>query len=385
MAIKNQISDQSLTTTSSPSFDLLTLNNLVSTPETIHLNNTLPTVTLTAASSDFQIIVYDQPSSGGQVTLPDATTLSVGRRFLFTLSNENTPGFQSTTITTPGFTYFATVPPIEGIVCSVSFTVLNNSSSEGLWDVEWYTPGSNDIIGGGGYPLQVSLGGTGLTSISANQLLYGAGTGLIGQLSTGNNRVLVTNGSGVPILSTTLPTGLAMQTPASITLTNGTGLPIGGITGLGTGVAAALAIATNNANSGGLATTVYNTYTPAVAFGGASVGITYSGTPFGNYLIVGKLCIVNIGINMTNKGSSTGNATITLPVAAGAISNTQNVPINLVQQLTYTGSMIGGSIASSGSVVTLYQSTTASNLAILTDVNFANNTNIYCTFCYMTA
>jgi hypothetical protein len=53
-----------------------------------------------------------------------------------------------------------------------------------------------------------------------------------------NNGVLVTNGSGVPSISTTLPNGLAMGTPASITLTNGTGLPIStGVSGLGTGVA----------------------------------------------------------------------------------------------------------------------------------------------------
>ena len=42
-------------------------------------------------------------------------------------------------------------------------------------------------------------------------------------MATANNGVLVTSAGGVPSISTTLPSGLAMQTPASIVLTNATG------------------------------------------------------------------------------------------------------------------------------------------------------------------
>jgi hypothetical protein len=65
-----------------------------------------------------------------------------------------------------------------------------------------------------------------------------------------NNGVLVTNGSGVPSISTTLPNGLAMGTPDSITLMNGTGLPIStGVSGLGTGVATTLGLPVNGSGS----------------------------------------------------------------------------------------------------------------------------------------
>ncbi len=60
------------------------------------------------------------------------------------------------------------------------------------------------------------------------------------------------------------------------------------------------------------------TFTPVLAFGGASTGITYS-TQLGNYRIVGNMLFFNIHLTLTSNGSSTGNATITgLPVAAAA-------------------------------------------------------------------
>ncbi len=60
-----------------------------------------------------------------------------------------------------------------------------------------------------------------------NELAYyaAAGTAVSG-LTTIASGVLVTNGSGVPAISTAFPNGLSMGTPASITLTNGTGLNI---------------------------------------------------------------------------------------------------------------------------------------------------------------
>lgn len=86
------------------------------------------------------------------------------------------------------------------------------------------------------------LGGAGngtVNSGTGNQLAYYATTGTaVSGLSSANSGVLVTNGSGVPSISTTLPSGLALGTPASGTLTNATGLPIStGVAGLGSGVA----------------------------------------------------------------------------------------------------------------------------------------------------
>jgi len=58
------------------------------------------------------------------------------------------------------------------------------------------------------------------------------------------------------------------------------------------------------------------TFTPVLAFGGASVGITYS-IQTGKYTRTGNVVTITMIIALSSKGSSTGNATITgLPIAA---------------------------------------------------------------------
>ena len=55
------------------------------------------------------------------------------------------------------------------------------------------------------------------------------------------------------------------------------------------------------------------TFTPTIAFGGNSVGVTYSAQT-GAYTKIGNRVFVNITMTLTSRGSSTGNATIqTLP------------------------------------------------------------------------
>jgi hypothetical protein len=101
--------------------------------------------------------------------------------------------------------------------------------------------GSGNFVDAGGACTTGGGGGT-VSSGTINQLGVYASTGTtISGLATANSGVLVTSGSGVPSISTTLPNGLALGTPGSVTLTNGTGLPIAGITGLGTGVGTWLA------------------------------------------------------------------------------------------------------------------------------------------------
>ena len=73
----------------------------------------------------------------------------------------------------------------------------------------------------------MASGATYPNTYTANNLLYASSTTAVTGLSTANSSVLVTNGSGVPSLSTTLP-NIAIGTPTSGTLTNCTGLPVAG-------------------------------------------------------------------------------------------------------------------------------------------------------------
>jgi hypothetical protein len=77
---------------------------------------------------------------------------------------------------------------------------------------------------------QTASSGSGtVNSGTVNQLAWYAGTGTaVSGLATANSGVLVTSAGGVPSISTTLPSGLAMGTPASLVLTNATGLPVAG-------------------------------------------------------------------------------------------------------------------------------------------------------------
>lgn len=86
---------------------------------------------------------------------------------------------------------------------------------------------------------------------SINQIGWYAANGTaISGLSTANSGVLITSAGGVPSIGTTLP-NINLGTPTGGVLSNATGLPVStGISGLGTGVATALA--TNVSGSGAI-------------------------------------------------------------------------------------------------------------------------------------
>ncbi len=118
---------------------------------------------------------------------------------------------------------------------------------------------------------------------------------------------------------------------------------------------------------------VYNigTWTPVLNFGGATTGITYS-TQTGNYYRIGALYYVEFSIILTNKGSATGNATITgLP--ASAASAASGVVARFHTGMASLTSAPFGYIG--GTTITLTM-TSATDRVILTNSNFANNTRI---------
>ena len=116
---------------------------------------------------------------------------------------------------------------------------------------------------------------------------------------------------------------------------------------------------------------VTGTWTPALTFGGATTGITYT-TRTGTYVRIGSLVYVNFSIDLTSKGSATGNATITgLPFDAG--TDADGVSIRFFTNLASIAGNPFGYIG--GTAITLAMSSSTSRV-ILTDANFANNSRL---------
>jgi hypothetical protein len=126
--------------------------------------------------------------------------------------------------------------------------------------------------------------------------------------------------SGTTTLTLPTTSGTVLTSAASQTLT--TPNVVGPLTLTSGGI-------TFNANPGGgtqatLSDYEVGTWTPAVAFGGNSVGVTYTAN-VGNYVKVGNVVHIQMYSYLSSKGSSTGVITFTgLPFAAKNQSNAYN-------------------------------------------------------------
>ena len=116
------------------------------------------------------------------------------------------------------------------------------------------------------------------------------------------------------------------------------------------------------------------TFTPVLAFGGASVGITY-GTPIiGRYTKIGQMVFIQLYIALTSKGSSTGDATITgLPFTSASTTGVRGGASFSVNYNVSFADQIYGFIQSNTSVISLLETTNAGAITTITDTNFAND------------
>jgi hypothetical protein len=119
-------------------------------------------------------------------------------------------------------------------------------------------------------------------------------------------------------------------------------------------------------------------WTPTLKFGGGTTGITYS-QQNGQYVRIGDAVLVNAVIELTNKGSSTGAATLEgFPIAT--VTNGGNNAFvmtdftNLTLDAGYSTAWIQMQTASTVGAFGEFGSNQAA--AMLTNTNFANNTSL---------
>lgn len=122
------------------------------------------------------------------------------------------------------------------------------------------------------------------------------------------------------------------------------------------------------------------TFTPALKFGGAAVGMTYS-QQTGKYTRVGNKVTCLIDITLTAKGSSTGAVSITgLPFTANASAN--SVCAMKVNVVTFTGQFFSY-VGSGGTTIFLQQQTEAGVLSNMAETNFSNNSSVVLDVTYL--
>lgn len=181
-------------------------------------------------------------------------------------------------------------------------------------------------------------------------------------------------GSGV---STFLGTPSSANLGSALTDKTGTGVNVFATSPTLTTPTIGVATATS-VNFGGGALSVYiprTAWTPVLAFGGASVGITYS-QQVGWYIQIGDLVYFGLSITLTSKGSSSGNATITgLAKTANATGSNAVSTLIAGAGATVTTAMQAAVLAS-GTAVSLYKMAAGSNSS-MTDSDFGASTVLY--------
>lgn len=183
--------------------------------------------------------------------------------------------------------------------------------------------------------------------------------------------------NGTTVVSRTI-TPVANQT----TVTNGDGIAGPPVIGLDSTIYTNISF-DSGANTLDAYTT--GTFVPALSFGGASVGITYT-TQVGKYWKIGKVVFFNINILLSNKGSSTGAARISGPLFLAASDGLNSITAVKAVLITWAGYIIGEISPSAPNtiLIDLIAISAAGNVAF-TDPNFTNTSQISLSGFYWTA
>ncbi|MBU9624737.1 beta strand repeat-containing protein [Burkholderia multivorans] len=171
-------------------------------------------------------------------------------------------------------------------------------------------------------PLTVSNGGTSsaiASGVALDNITGFSGIGFVSRTGAGSYSFVASTGSGNVVLSTspTLTTP-NLGTPTSVTLTNGTGLPVStGISGLGTGVAAGLANAVTGTGGPVLSTSPALSGTPTAPTAAIGTRTTQIATTDFVATHAGCKSILDYG---GNNGGSVDNSAAFVSAAAASPS-----------------------------------------------------------------
>jgi hypothetical protein len=304
--------------------------------------------------------------SWSTITLPSSTT---SNRLLYSSSantiSEITSANNGVLVTSSGG-----VPSISSTLPSAVQTNITQvgTVTSGTWN--------GSVIG-------VSYGGTGLTSLTTNQLLYASGTSSLSGLASASNGVLVTSGAGVPSISSTLPSAVQTNITQVGTVTSGTwngsviGVSYGG-TGLtslttnqllyasGTSSLSGLASASNGVlvTSGAGVPSISTTLPSAVQTNITQVGTVTSGTWNGSAVGVsyGGTGLTSLTANAIIYASSASSlSTLTPPTAQNRVlvSNLSNAPSWSTSSLA-----LAGNFSTSGNNALTLTTTAATNVTL---------------------
>ena len=118
-------------------------------------------------------------------------------------------------------------------------------------------------------------------------------------------------------------------------------------------------------------------WTPVLAFGGASTGITYGSPTNGRYTKIGRKVTVSGSLVLTSKGSATGAATITgLPFTSANDGITASAAIGFASGMSGITGGVLATVPPNGSRLNLHNAANGSGTSA-TNSNFSNSSQLY--------
>jgi len=212
-------------------------------------------------------------------------------------------------------------------------------------------------------------------------------------INTGGNSLLVQNGgagstSGIIIQQVGTEVG-RISFPSSTTMTFSVGAGVttvmsinsAGVVNLAQGQLQFPATQNASANANTLDDYEEGTWTMGVSFGGASVGVTTSANT-GTYTKIGRQVTVNGSLDLTNKGSSTGTASITgLPFGVANTTGNYSAASLRLDNITFTNQFQAFTVINT-TTIALQEITTLGVVSNLTDGDFANNSQLLLNLTY---